>query len=270
MTYSRPRDLLVDTNYISAWREGSVDPPDASVVYTSTTTLQELYNMQTGNGWEYRYQVPLGLAFGAVDDIADIRRFVRAHRGRFGTSRITRGNLPYAFTVRLPVDLAFHDEEYVTEFCHPHLVRLQKSGGTDSIRVLATEALGRSRAKPVVDSFIFVAEQNIEPIAADEKTGETAVILLRLMKRMGINYKKNPRNTFNDLLILATAIDYGLDLRTNDKVLMRLAESHGRSVTAPSGDFATLAAPSEAPKKSTNEIGGYVNSQWRKLPPRIY
>lgn len=262
--------LLLDTNYVSAWREGTTEPPSATAdIYVSTATLQELYNMQSGEGWAYRYLIPTSFAFGHTGLLMRYRTYARTHSKL--RNQILGGNSSVGLAVHLPVELGFHDEEYVRERGHPHLVQLHRLGSVDPIRELAREALGKATAKHVIANYKFITNHRIEPLAVDAVTVDTAISLLRLMKKLGINYKKNPRNTFNDLLILATAFEYGLSLRTNDKVLKRLALENGRSSIQPKLDFSTMAPPTPEPvQHKANEINGYVNGRWRELPPRLY
>lgn len=271
MPRSRPTGLLVDTNFVSAWREARIEPPSCeTTVYVSTATLQELYNMQSGEGWGYRYLIPPFVYYGPGFTVR-YREYIRTRRARRENIGVLRGDSSVGFALRLPDDASFHDEEYVMECCHAQLVRLHKSGNSEPIEELARQALGRNISKCVKANFEFITEQRMEPILVDERIADLAVSLLRSMRNLAINYKARPRNTFNDLLILATALDYGLDLRTNDKVLKRISAENGLSVLHPREEFSLVTSPTPSrPPKNSRELNGYVNGQWRSLPPRLY
>ena len=269
----RDRGVLLDTNFISAWRAGRVTPPTAvGPLYISTTALQELYNMQGREGWEYAYTVPMTTMQKAplpllAAQAAHFRAFLRRHPSDHITRRMKRWT--DSFSITLPV--YFAAQVHVSELCHSTLARIHKKNAAYIIRETAQLTVGKNIAELAMDNYYFLVEQQVQPIPADDTIGELAVRLLKDFLASGTTAKGKPRNTFNDLMILATALNYGLDLLTDDKLLKRLAVDHGMRVSVESMGFFNLTEqPDNASTTPKNEIGGYVNSQWRKLPPRMY
>ena len=228
--------------------------------------------MQGREDWEYAYTVPTRPLSRSHFPLlaareAHLRDYLRNHpRDRFD-KRLKRWT--DAFVVTLPVDFAA--QVYVSELCHSTLALVHKKNAAHVLRETAQFMVGRDIAGLAMDNYYFLVEQQVQPIPADDTIGELAVRLLKDFLSSGTTAKGKPRNTFNDLMILATALNYGLDLLTDDKLLKRLAVDHGMRVSVESMGFFNLTEqPDNASTTPKNEIGGYVNSQWRKLPPRMY
>lgn len=82
--------------------------------------------------------------------------------------------------------------------------------------------------------------------------------------------KKNFRNTWNDILILGSAINRAATLITQDTLLSRFAgDAYGAKRQSTGADL-TLQFPSKPPqrKASQSESKGYVNNSWRVYEAR--
>ncbi|MFF5032229.1 type II toxin-antitoxin system VapC family toxin [Nocardia salmonicida] len=256
--------LLLDTNFISQWQRGVVSAPAAETLLVSTATLQELYNMQSPDSWKYRYAPPpfkdgpphfrfqVGLA-----------PFLKEHVGR-----IRRGQawLPSrdSFLVNFPSELSGYGFTDQREQAHNLVAQLHTWPAKPFLKVVVSTIFDKAIARIVGDHYEFVVSARIEPIPASPAIAEKAVILLSELVSSGINVKANPRNTFNDMLILATALIYDLELRTNDKLLFRMALKSGMKRTDRSDGFVTLSPVEfDTNKRPPEESKGYVNAPWR-------
>ncbi|MCZ4080493.1 hypothetical protein O1W68_21360 [Rhodococcus sp. H36-A4] len=139
----RDRGVLLDTNFISAWRSNRVTPPtDAGSLYISTTALQELYNMQGREGWEYAYTAPLTplhrapFQFEAAQE-AHFKSYLKGHlRSRFDR-RLKRWT--DSFVVTLPLD--FEAQVHVWELCHTTLALPSLPGSSETLAVNEVDTL---------------------------------------------------------------------------------------------------------------------------------
>ncbi|WP_040801928.1 hypothetical protein [Nocardia higoensis] len=254
--------ILLDTNYLSKWQQGGIDRPGQDKLAVSTTALQELYGMQATTGWGYRYLLPRmsGARRAArVSSPADLER----HR-----SRIQQGvawkNTTDRLVVDFPVELSRYGFVTTYEKSHHALAELQTAGATDILHTVATWAVGRDIGRIVEERSEFVARAGIEPIPLTERDIDTAVALLRDFLATGNNLKRHRRNSFNDLLILATALRRGMGLATDDRLLLELALRAGLTETDEVEGFTTLApAVRYDPPRGSGESKRYVNAAWR-------
>ncbi|MFE3280109.1 hypothetical protein [Nocardia sp. NPDC059239] len=71
------------------------------------------------------------------------------------------------------------------------------------------------------------------------------------------------RNSFNDLLILATALRWGLAFKTDDRLLLELALRAGMIQTSYTSGVASLRPPVDTTGTSGSlESPRYINSRW--------
>ncbi|MEV6361346.1 type II toxin-antitoxin system VapC family toxin [Nocardia asteroides] len=245
--------LLLDTNYISKWQRGEAEPPEHNALFASTAALQELYNMQVTNSWEHRY-VPHAAAFH--DNPSSLNNFRRT---------------PFRFKVSFPAELAEFGYADRYEQGHVDVREIHSRRRMKEFRTLTVAALGSRSSRIVCAHYEFVLRQSIEPILVDEVIAQAAVLLLQDLLAKGINLKADRRNTFNDMLILATALALNLELRTDDKLLFRTAVDHGMEPVSESDGFTTLTPdtePQEEPAPpSREESKNYINAPWRDQRP---
>jgi len=261
--------ILLDTNYLSRWQQGGIDQPAAGRLAVSTTALQELYGMQASTGWGYRYLLPrvTGSRRAArVPSPADLER----DRARIQQGAAWRDSTD-RLVVDFPVELAGYGFVTTYEKSHHALAELQIAGATDILHTVATWAVGRDMGRIVEERSEFVARAGIEPIPLTERDIDTAVDLLREFLAAGNNLKRHRRNSFNDLLILATALRRGMGLATDDRLLLELALRAGLTETDEVAGFTTLApAVRYDPPRPHAESKRYVNATWRSRRARAF
>ncbi|MFJ2664146.1 hypothetical protein ACIO14_07345 [Nocardia fluminea] len=261
-----PGRLLLDTNYISMWQRQRVEPPVDDELFVSSTTLQELYNMQNLDDWGYQY-LPIKHS-RHFEELFSAPRYIKMKRRNHKWRRRLLAGSDDRFIVSFPVDMqdyGFFDHiqqgHKVTALIHnePHKASL----APDSY------VLSKGNIRHVVDHFDFVTENQMKALVVDERIGVRAVEYLGAFLELGYKPKGNPRNTFNDLLILATAAINETGLRTEDKLLDRLYETLGLKVHDRSDGFVTVAL--EEPEIETasikDDVPRYINSQWRSQSP---
>lgn len=211
--------------------------------------------MQSSDGWNYRY-LPvrrriLGMPLQHGPHRPGRRRFLAGKNDRF--------------VVSFPAGLAEYG--FSNEFEQGHrAVSLIHTDPTKAVLAPNPDELSKLSARHVIEHYDFVLARKIKPVVVDEEIARRAIVYLRDFIESGNNVKSRPRNTFNDMLILATASFYKLHLRTEDRLLDKLYDKHGLKVTDRSDGFVTL-TPSEL---EANEVPivkerplRYLNSQWR-------
>ena len=88
----------------------------------------------------------------------------------------------------------------------------------------------------------------------------------------GYEPKKNFQNTWNDILILATAINRAATLVTEDTLLSRFAADSFHAHTQPREKFIAVSFPGAVtePARGSLESKGYVNTSWRVYEARSH
>lgn len=79
------------------------------------------------------------------------------------------------------------------------------------------------------------------------------------------NLKENFRNSFNDMLILASAIDTSALLITEDSLLNKFAAKQFAGAYQRQDGIATIDFSQDSPatKRNSRESKGYINKSWQ-------
>jgi hypothetical protein len=128
----------------------------------------------------------------------------------------------------------------------------------------AISGLPKSEQKRLYKRFLFLCETISECVPLDESTAAIAVDLLSEFSEEHA-IKRRFRDSFNDLLILAAAMNSGDALRTEDSLLARFAASRTGVIPKVERkdiiiDFGT---PSRSRKRPSGESKQYINRGWR-------
>ncbi|MEV0104456.1 hypothetical protein, partial [Nocardia sp. NPDC050789] len=228
----------------------------------STTTLQELYSMQSLQGWGYRYLLPT-LARQHLGGLSDAEHLVEVHRahvleGRAGRTRTDK------LLINFPARLASHGFAAYVEKSHQALANAQNARAFGLIEAVASVAIDRSIGRVVGVRARFLGDAEVAPLPLTMSEVAIAVDLLQEVLRAGVNLKRNRRNSFNDLLILATALRWGLRLRTGDRLLLELAVRAGMIPTDDADGVVSLMPPDAiAGAPDSPESKRYINTRWR-------
>lgn len=118
--------------------------------------------------------------------------------------------------------------------------------------------------KKLSDRFNFLCSNVEECIPINAEISDIAVDMLDAFTRKH-NLKKSFRNSFNDILILSTAISRGDALSTNDDELKRFsAERYGGKIVGSGEKIAIdFSRPVISKKIYSRESKGYINRGWR-------
>lgn len=136
--------------------------------------------------------------------------------------------------------------------------------GLHDLMAGAINHLDKDTKKTLKKRFRFLVENGIRCIPITNMEVELAFDLLAKF-RQNHNPKGNFRNTWNDLLILSSAIRRSDNLVTKDSLLSRFAAQ--QSGVEPETKHGFLELPfsktTTADRKPSNESKGYINNGWR-------
>ncbi|MET8429815.1 hypothetical protein [Nocardia sp. NPDC004860] len=133
---------------------------------------------------------------------------------------------------------------------------------------MASVAIDRNIGRIVGVRARFLSDVEVAPLPLTMSEITIAVDLLQEVLRARINLEQHRRNSFNDLLILATALRWGLRLKTGDRLLLELALRAGMIQTDDASGVASLIPPAAtAGTPPSYESKRYINSRWRARRP---
>ena len=147
------------------------------------------------------------------------------------------------------------------------LINLQNEGGFEfSIRHLE-----KDQQKLLRDRFRFLLSNDVSCVPLSKRAIDIGLDLLREFC-VSNNVKSDFRNTVNDILILATAVDTSSQLLTKDSVLNKFAASQFQATQqSVQGELLIdFTGQSSRKSKNSNESKGYINRNWqaRMFVPR--
>jgi predicted nucleic acid-binding protein len=136
----------------------------------------------------------------------------------------------------------------------------------EQLYVSSIAHLDKVLQKKLRDRFRFLLEIGVACVAV---TPAVATVALNLLEQFLDQYqaKQNTRNTLNDVLVLATAIEGAAALLTEDNLLRRFAaDVMGATCKVQLGrlllDFST---PETSKRRKPLESKGYINRGWQVL-----
>lgn len=139
----------------------------------------------------------------------------------------------------------------------------------ESLFMASIAHLSKLEQKKLSARFRFLLEQSVFCVAV---TPPIAAIGLNLLGQFLDRYqpKENKRNTVNDVLVLATAIQHSSELLTEDKLLSRFAAEVVEAPVVAQGELLKVdfSQPSVNDRRSSLESKGYVNRGWQVLERR--
>jgi predicted nucleic acid-binding protein len=121
--------------------------------------------------------------------------------------------------------------------------------------------MSKEKRKALRRKFDLLMDLEVECVPLSRSAARTA---LRLLQEFTVQYdvKAEFRNTWNDMLIAAAAIDAGADLITLDKLLARYLAQQYSEQCSTHGDQLRLAFPKESVPVSLRESKQFVNRGW--------
>jgi len=249
---------IFDTQIISyaikdRWPEG-IKPQDISRGSISSVTAHELLRVRlsdTANRPRYYLYGPLVPEL--VGDNATLRKYDREHkRLSLGAKRRT-DQVILDFGADFPV---------VVEYGHLMIGWLLKHKRLDAYARRVAHLDKQERAE-LIGTFSYLMENDLRCLSLDSATAQIGIDLLhRYAMSGGNNLKANFRNSLNDMLILATSMNSGMSLLTEDRALLRFA-AHTLSLPfSNKGELVELGTSSSAKPALVRESKGYINRPW--------
>lgn len=127
----------------------------------------------------------------------------------------------------------------------------------------AISHMPKSRRKATKRKFEFLIDNQIDCVPLSRTAIELAHDLLKSYSTKHA-LKENFRNSWNDLLIAATALDESRPLLTDDEPLAKHIATVTQAEIRKSSDIVELSPPQGEPKRNINrESKGYINRGWQ-------
>ncbi len=141
-----------------------------------------------------------------------------------------------------------------------------------NIRLLqqSIDSLEKGRQKTIREDFSFLIENDIRCVPLNPTTVRIGYRLLDVFGASGEQFKTTFRNTWNDLLILATAWAHKDELWTHDNQLNRFAASSFGEFTAWICGLLKIRFPEmeePAARRVSGESKRYLNRGWLTFGP---
>jgi predicted nucleic acid-binding protein len=256
---NRKSGFVLDTQVISyaikdRWPRG-IEPRDISHASISSVTALELLEVRLpGTRGGPRYYLYPPLIPELVDDDEAARKIDLAHRrvGPAGKHRTDRVALYFS-----------SDFPATVEYGHLMIAWLLKNKRADMFtrRIAHLEKRERRRLSSIFDLLL---DYDLHCLSLDDSKAQLGVTLLAQYASFGgNNLKQDFRNSLNDMLILATAIDSRMDLMTEDRALWRFASSRFEFTASLERDLMRLNLSSDSKKPTVSrESKEYVNRSW--------
>ena len=237
------------------WPDGA-EPQDVSRAVISSATALELLEVQrSGASKKPRYYLypPLVPELNGDDEV--VRKWDRGHKRGVGLGAKNR-------TDQVILDFG-SDFPVVVEYGHLMVGWLLKNKRVDMYarRILHLDKQERRR---LIEIFTYLIENDLYCLTLDRITAQIGIDLLRQYATSGgNNLKADFRNSLNDMLILATSINSGIDLLTEDRALWRFAIHTLNLPSNTKGPLITLETSSKTTQSTiSRESKGYINRSW--------
>jgi hypothetical protein len=240
--------MFIDTNVVSYAKKDRL-PESIKGANLSSVAASELLRVYSDNRTDANYYVPLVSSRPLGASIASLKR-----------------DHPYAKRSTDRIVFSFgSDFESLIEFGSNAIARMVNDRNVHLLRQ-STSFLGKQKQKVIRENFVFLVENEVRCVPLAPRTLQIGYRLLEAFQSSGETFKTTFRNTWNDLLILATAWENGEDLRTADIQLNRfIASSFGRYRQWFPG-FLKISFPAAigiTQRRGSRESKGYVNKGWR-------
>jgi len=248
---------MLDTHLTSAALKGGGGEIDFSI---ASTTLQEIFGMQCGENTKNRFYLPL------VQN--EDHLWVHANMAREKRGMYRRSNRKPR-TDRLVIDFA-QDHPAVVEYSHLATCRLLQFSakrpelGLKIFATYAKDALPGAAFTHASRHFKALVGSPVRYISLTLEIAQSALLLLSSFESRH-NLKDDFRNSWNDILILASAIRANEVLITKDQVLAEFAAEVTRTQVAQhAGDsFKVDFSASSRLRRTSLESKRFINLGWR-------
>lgn len=247
--------MIVDTQIVSYCFSGYWEPEHAKGIEISSVTASEFLLFQTRENGKADYYV------------VNPERYGRLHaEALFSVYYEHAGNAKWAKmgsrrTDSLIIDFSSQYQAY-RMFGNDAISSIINNRNLEAFK-LSISHLEKPRQKQLKKKIEYIFDNDMHCHRVNEVVCDIGMKLLEKFER-NINPKDNIKNTVNDLLILATAIEKEKALHTKDKVLAKFAAEEYSAKTTESSDSVIVDFSREAlPERKVNqESKGYINKGW--------
>jgi predicted nucleic acid-binding protein len=251
--------MLVDTQIVSFAIKDSLWLPRVDGASISSIVASELLMVQGSRPSQANYYIPhpsrvtdmlLQSGKSHEDGLGSLKKWAHAFRKHSTDSMIMEFGTDYPTLVE-------YGSQAIAEIINSRHRQLLYA---------STEFMPKDRRKLIRRRFDFLLDCNVRCEALRESDVVEAFRLLSEFSA-GHNVKKNFRNSWNDMLILASAMNRGSDLVTMDNELARFVAEKQESVLRMVADRTIMIAFSHNSRDRTRSVSleskGYINTQWR-------
>lgn len=245
--------MIYDTQIISYCHSGHWQNTSVSDAQISSVTASEFLLFHTRENSKADYYVMNPTWFNARHAALPTETFKNSKWAKLGASR----------TDHIIIDLnsdfnsyRLFGNEAISEIINNKLMNIFE---------LSIAHMNKKRQKALKEKMEFLLDNNIFCHRLSNDDCELAMNLLSEFTKT-FQVKNNIKNTVNDLLILATAMNQGLNLYTEDKVLGLFArENYNATVFDNSNSIVVSFPPKEETQRiiEKSESKGYINRGWQ-------
>jgi len=254
--------MITDTQVLSYYHKGALPAPSEPIRISSITAAEFLLiQSEDHNKANYYPILPSrlrhhGEELGTIE--APLRmEFDSRRHAAFGKHRTDQ--LILDFGPGVPVYVEFGSIA-ITQLINERHERLY---------LLGIRHLDKDMQKKLRDRYRFLLDSHVGCVAATPVIASVAMnLLVQFLDRY--QAKQNTRNTINDVLVLATAIQHESALLTEDSLLRRFtAEIVGAGCTEQGSQLLVdFSVPEVHQRRASLESKGYINRGWRILERR--
>ncbi|MCS0635178.1 hypothetical protein NX801_05800 [Streptomyces sp. LP05-1] len=238
---------VTDTQVVSYAMKGVEDHSVANATISSTVAHEFLgiRDLTTGKP---RYFVPTGASL--------TQRHLPRHHGRGPRFRGSADRLHLDFDNTYPS---------IVEHSHRGIARAVTDGDIELFG-LAVQHLPAAEARKLTDRFSFLVSMRVRCLPLMSSHIEVAYVLVKELLDSGFAAKGDFRNTLNDMLILAVALEAvsaGGVFETRDKLLGTLARPYFDSMSQHGDLIRFVRNPVSRARRPNRDSKGYINAGWR-------
>lgn len=249
--------MLLDTQILSfahkgEWpiEEDSIPAPSPEGIYIPSTAAQEFLESQVEDPAQARYYIPL-----TKDPIEIEGLFKYARKEDTGFTK----NYTDKFVVNTPKEYNSQREfghKAISNVINKNLHKLFKA---------SIQGLSKSKIKKLKERVLFSMNSGLKCLPLSKSISDVGVELLELFLKNN-EPKKNFKNIFNDIMILAMSEELNYRLWTEDRLLAKFASNNlGRDIKRESGLFEVLSKDENTKEMQKGESKGYINTRIRQI-----
>ncbi|MYR35584.1 hypothetical protein GTW20_25805 [Nocardiopsis alba] len=253
--------LIIDTQELIRLSKERAPLPCGGQAYMASTTAQELFRTRSKETGRPAYWVPSirGVHQAEIMSRKEWRNLAKAHsKWNYGGTSL--------YSDRLLVEFG-SDYPPVVEFGHRAISKIINEEKTWLFPMCA----GAARVKfgsEMRGRVEYVAESNVRCSPLVGGVIKTALPMFHAFSKK-YTFKKDYRNSLNDIFILATSGHLGIPLLTRDKLLARFAEEClGSRLMGVQGCELISPQKGVGERRVMKESRKYVNRSWRIIQTR--